>query len=43
VSILGVTGHQAIPDKPIIDNYSVFAAARRFVREYLLIWAAALE
>jgi nitroimidazol reductase NimA-like FMN-containing flavoprotein (pyridoxamine 5'-phosphate oxidase superfamily) len=43
VSIVEISGHQAIPDRPIIDNASPFSAARQIIRKCLLAWATALR
>jgi len=43
VSVLEISGHQAIPDKPIAQNLSALEAVRRNVSVRLRSWAAALE
>lgn len=43
VSILEISGHQAIPDKPVVQSVSALMAARRTVSGYLRAWASALE
>jgi nitroimidazol reductase NimA-like FMN-containing flavoprotein (pyridoxamine 5'-phosphate oxidase superfamily) len=43
VSVLEISGHQAIPDKPIAQNPSALEAVRRNIRGRLRSWATALE
>ena len=43
VLILGMSGHQAIPDEPRIDSASSFSTLRQTIRKRLLGWAKALQ